>query len=117
MRCAHARDYIFALCVDEIFAVKNFLAAGRIARECHAGCACLAHVAENHHLNVHGRAPIVGNAVLAAINNCAVVHPRTENCADRAPELFLRILGKRFSSPLFDQGFEAFHQLLQIGHA
>ena len=56
---------VFALGVDQIFAVENFLAGRRIARESNAGRARLAHVAEDHRLNVHRRAPIVRNAVFA----------------------------------------------------
>ena len=55
-----------------------------------------------------------GNAVFAAINDRAIVHPRTENRADRAPELFARILRKRFSGAFLDQRLEALHEFLQI---
>ena len=94
VRRAHARDHVFALRVDQIFAVENFFAAGRIARERDAGRARVAHVAEDHRLHIDRRAPVVRNAVFPAINNRAVVLPRTEDGADRAPKLGARILRK-----------------------
>ena len=114
VRRAHAGDNVFALGVDEIFAVENFLAAGRIAGEGDASGAGVAHVAEDHRLHVDGRAPIVGDAVFAPINDRAVVIPGTENGADRAPELGARILRKRFAGALLDQILEALHEFFQI---
>ena len=69
VRRAHARDHVFALGVDQIFAVKNFLAARWIASERDAGRARVAHVAEDHRLDVDRCAPVVGNPVFATINN------------------------------------------------
>ena len=94
MRCAHARDHVFALRVDQIFAVENFFAASRIAREGDAGRARVAHVTENHRLDVDGRAPVMRDSVFPAVNNRAIVHPRTEDGSDRAPQLFVRLLRK-----------------------
>ena len=99
---AHAGDDVFTLRVDQIFAVKNFFAAGRIARERNARRARLAHVAKHHCLHVDGRAPIVRDSIFTPINNGAVVHPGTENSADRSPHLLLRVLRKRFASSLLD---------------
>ena len=114
MRRAHAGDNIFALGVDQIFAVENFLTTCRIAGEGDASGAGIAHVAKDHRLHVDGRAPIVGNAVLAPINHRAVVVPGTENGADRAPKLGARVLRKRFAGALLDQILEALHELFQI---
>ncbi len=75
MRRAHACDDVFALGVDQIFTVKNFFAAGRIARERDAGRARFAHVAEHHRLDVDRCSPFVRDSVFAAVNNRAVVHP------------------------------------------
>ena len=113
---AHARDDIFTLRVDQIFAVKNFFAAGRVARERHAGRARLPHVAKHHGLHTHRLAPIVGNPVFSAVHNRAIVHPRTEHGTNCAPQLFVRLLRKRFSRALFDQRFETLDQLSQVGH-
>ena len=56
------------------------------------------------------------DAIFPSINHRAIVHPRAEDRADRAPKLLRRILRKRFASALFDQRLESFHQLLQIRH-
>ena len=91
-RRANAGDDIFALGVNQKFAVEYILAVGRIAGERHAGTGVVAGVTEHHRLHVHGRSPFLGNVVFAAINNRAIVHPRTEHGADRAVELFPRIV-------------------------
>ena len=114
VRRAHARYDIFALGVDQIFAVEDFLAARRVAREGDAGRARVPHVAEDHRLHVDRRTPVVGNPVFAPINDRAVVVPRTENRTDRTPELFPRILRKRFPGSLFDQFLETPDQFLQV---
>ena len=55
---AHPRHNVFALGVDEIFAVEDLLPGGRIPCESHSGRAALSHVAKNHCLNVDRRAPL-----------------------------------------------------------
>ena len=82
-RRAHAGDDIFALGVDQKFAVEHFLAGGRIAGERDARTGVGAGVTEHHRLHVHRRAPFLGNVVFPPINNRAIVHPRTEHGADR----------------------------------
>ena len=57
---AHAGHDVFALRVDEEFAVEHLLAGGRIAREGDAGAGVLAGVAKDHRLHVDGRAPFGG---------------------------------------------------------
>ena len=81
---AHAGDDVFALRVDEEFAVKDFRSAGRVTGESHAGTARVTHVAEDHALHVDCRAPLVRDAVFAAVNDGALVVPRAENRPDRA---------------------------------
>ena len=87
---AHAGDDILALRVDQVFTVKHFFARGGIAREGDAGAAFLARVAEDHRLDVDGGAPFVRDVVLLAINNGALVVPRTEDRADGAAQLLVR---------------------------
>ena len=60
---ANSRHHIFALSIDQKFSVELFLAGRRIARERNAGCGGLAHVAENHGLDVDGGAPTLGDVV------------------------------------------------------
>ena len=75
MRRAHASDHVFALCVDEVFAVENLFASGRVARECHSRRTGVAHISEHHRLNVHRRSPLVRDAVFPPVNAGAIIHP------------------------------------------
>ena len=49
-------------------------------------------VAEHHLLHVHRRAPLVGDAVDAAVLDRARAGPGVEDGADRLPELVARVL-------------------------
>src|SRR5439155_14004950 len=86
-RGAHAGHHVLPLRVRQVLAVERVLAGGRIAREADAGARRLAQVAEHHRLDVHRRAQIVRDAVLAAVVDGPVVGPRTEHRVARAPEL------------------------------
>src|SRR5205807_9705710 len=66
----------------------------RVAREGDAGGRGLAEIAEHHGLDVHGRAPAVGDAVQAAIGVGALVLPGAEYGADGPPQLLARGLGE-----------------------
>ena len=114
MRCAHACDDVFALRIDQILAVKDFFAGRWITRKCNPRCACLSHVPEHHRLHIDRRSPIVRDSIPPPIHDGPIVHPRAENSANCAPELFIRILGERFSGALFDQRLETLHEFFQI---
>ena len=75
LRRADAGNYVFALSVDQVFAVEDVLAGGGIAAEGHAGGAIVAHIAVYHSLYVDGRTPFFGDLVHAAIYDGAFVHP------------------------------------------
>ena len=105
LRRADAGDDIFALRIDEEFAVKFFLASGRIAREGDAGGRGLAHIAEHHGLHIHRRAPVFRNIVQAAIGVGALVHPGAEHRANGAPELLVRILREVVAQLVLDAFF------------
>ena len=109
---AHAGHDVFALGVDQKFAVEHFFAGRRIARERHAGSGVLAGVAVNHRLHVDRGSPFGRDVVFAAIDNRAVVHPGTEHGADRAPELLPRILRKFLAGAFLDQRLETLDQFL-----
>ena len=109
---AHARHDVFALGVDEEFAVKHFFAAGRVAGEGDAGTGFFAGVAEDHRLDVDGRSPFGGNIVFAAIDDGAVIHPGAEDGADGAFELLPRIGRKFLAGAFLDQRLETLDQFL-----
>ena len=89
---ADAGHHVLALGVDQELAIEARLARRRIAGEGHAGGRGLAHVAEDHGLDVHRRAPALGDVVHAAIELGPVVHPAGEHRADGAPQLRLGVL-------------------------
>ena len=93
MRRAYACDDVFALSVDQVFAVELLLAGGRIARERDARAAIVTHVAEDHRADIRGRAPVVRIPILPAIDDGAFIVPGPEHGRDRAPHLFVRVLG------------------------
>ncbi len=104
LRRADAGHHVLALGVDQELAVERVLAGRRIAGEGDAGRRRLAHVAEHHRLHVDGGAPVGGNVVEPAISDRALVHPRREDRADRAPELVLGLLRERLAGRLLDFG-------------
>ena len=104
--CADARHHIFALGVDQIFAVKGVIAGGRVAGEADTGGGTVAHIAKHHGLNIDGGAPFLGNIVEPAVNFGPIVHPTAEDGADGAPQLVVGVLGKRLTQFLFHHGGE-----------
>ncbi len=91
-RGAHAGDDVLALGVREEVAARLRAAVDLVAAERHARPAGLALVAVDHLLHVDGGAPVVGDAVLAAVLDGARAHPRVEDGAHRAVELLARVL-------------------------
>ena len=111
---ADAGNDIFALCVDEVFAVENVLTGRCIAGESHTGSRVVAHVAINHGLDIHGGAPFLGDLIHAAVDDGAFVHPAVEDGADAAPELIPCRFGEILAGVFFDSGFEEFHKIAEI---
>ena len=112
---ADAGDDIFALRVDEIFAVKNFFAGGRVAGEGDAGAAFGAGVAEDHGLDVDGGAPFVRDVIFLAVNDGAFVVPRAEDGPDGAAQLLVRIAREIAAGAVAHQLLEAEDQFAQRG--
>ena len=110
----HAGDDVLALGVDQIFAVEGVFAGGRVTSEGHAGRAVVAHVAEHHALHVDGGAPLVGDLVLAAVEDRPLVHPAAKDGADGAHELLERILREALARPLLDERQVPLDQLAEM---
>ena len=89
-RRADAGHHVFALGVDQVFAVELVLAVAGVAGEGHAGGGVVAHVAEDHGLHVDRGAPLVGDLLDAAVLDGALAVPAHEHRADAAPELLHR---------------------------
>ena len=101
-RIANARDDVFTLGIDQVVAVEFLLAVGGIAREGDAGRRRLALVAEHHGLHVDGRAQIVGDLVLLAIQRGARIVPAAEHGFDGQTQLRIGIL-READLAAFDQ--------------
>src|SRR5690606_27968099 len=100
--------------VDQPFAVISLLAGRGVAGEGDAGSAGLAHVAEDHRLDVDRGAPVAGDVVEAAVDPGAVTLPRVEHRADRAVELLPRIVGEVAAALLADDRLEAAGEVLEV---
>ncbi len=74
-RGTDACDDILALGIDQILAVKCRIAVTRIAREGHARRRIIAHVAENHGLDVDGRSPFMRDMLDIPVSHGALAVP------------------------------------------
>src|ERR671924_1151727 len=90
-------DYILALSIDEEFTVEFLVASRRVASKGYTRGTVITKVTKNHGLYRYRRAPMIWNLVELAVGYGAIVIPRTENCANRAPKLIMWIVGKFFS--------------------
>ncbi len=85
---------VLALGVGQVLAVEHLLAGVRVAGERDAGARVVAHVAEDHRHDVHGRAQVVGDLVVLAVVAGALAEPGREDGLDREVELLVRVGGK-----------------------
>ena len=60
---AHPGDHVFALGIDQVFAVERVFAGRRVAAEGHTGGTVVAHVAEDHGLHIDRRAKVVADFI------------------------------------------------------
>ena len=84
-----------------------------VAAERDAGAGRVALVAEHHLLDVDGRAPLVRDAVDAAVLDGALAGPGVEHGADREPQLLLRVLREVVAGLVLVQRLEAVDELLE----
>ena len=112
---ANARHDVLALGVDEVFAVKPFLAGRGIAAEGDPRGAVVAHVAVDHGLHVDGGAPFIRDVVQLPVHHGAFVVPRAEHGPDSAPELLAGIVRKVGARARLDLGLELGDQRLEVG--
>ena len=114
---ADARDHVLSLGIDEVLAVEQALAGGRITGKGDTGAAVVAHVAEDHALHIHACAPLVGDAVELPVGDGAPSVPALKDGADGAPELFHGVLREGCPGLLTDDLLEGIHQDLPVASA
>jgi hypothetical protein len=102
-RVADAGHDVLTLRVDQELAVEDVLAGRRVAGEGDAGARVVAHVAEDHRLDVHRGAEVLGDPVDLAVRLGARRLPGAEDGLDRAPELRLGLLREGVAGALLDQ--------------
>ena len=113
-RRADARHHVLALRVDQPFPVKPGIAGGRVAREGHPGGRRVAHVAEDHRLNVGGGPPLVRDAFDVPVGHRAPAVPALEHGADAAPQLLDRVVREGPAENFLDPLLVRLAQSLQI---
>ena len=94
LRSTNACDHIFALGIEKKLTVKNFLARSWIASEGNSRTAVVSGVAEDHALDIDGRAPLMRDVIFPAVDDGSFIIPRSENGTDRTPELLAGIFRK-----------------------
>ncbi|OPZ58522.1 MAG: hypothetical protein BWY87_01417 [Deltaproteobacteria bacterium ADurb.Bin510] len=114
-RGADAGHDVLALGVDQILAEEDVLAGRGVTGEGHAGGRGVAHVAEDHGLDVDGRAPVLGDVIELAVGVGAGSLPGVEHGIDAAPELFHGIHGQVATGQFLDLAFQDLHQFLEVG--
>ena len=105
---------VFALCVLEVIAVHTRVTGGGVAGEAHAGAGVFAHVAEHHGADVDCGTQVVGDALTATVDACALGVPGAENGLDGHVHLGARILREFFTGLLVDDGLEDIDQVLEV---
>ena len=110
----NARHDVFALGVDEIFAVEPLLAVRRIAAEGDPRGAVVPHIAVDHGLHVDGGTPFIRDVVQLPVHRGAFVVPRAEHGADGAPQLLTGIVGEVGARTRLDLRLELGDQRLEV---
>ena len=113
LRGAHAGDDVFALRVLQELAEELVLAGGGVAGERNAGAGVVAHVAEDHRLNVDGGAEVVGDLLAVAVDDRALVVPALEDGDDGELELLHRVGGEVLAGDFLEVGLILRDQVLQ----
>ncbi len=105
-RGADAGHDVLALGVHQPLAVELVVAGGRVAGEGDAGGGGVAHVAEDHGLDVDRGAPVVRDSFDPAVGDGLLAVPALEHGGDAAPQLRHRVVREGFAEVLFNQGLE-----------
>ena len=107
-------NHIFALGVDEPFAIELVVTVGRVAGEGHTGGGGVAHITEHHGLHVYSRAPIVRNVLDLTITDGALAVPALEHAADGTPQLSHGIVREFYAQHFLDADLEGLRQVFEL---
>ena len=105
---------IFALGVDEPLTIELIVAGSRVAAESHTGCGSIAHVSENHTLDVYSGAPVIGNLLDSTVSDGTLSVPALEHSADGAPKLSLGGIGEFHSEDFLDFCLELVAKIFKL---
>ena len=87
-------DHVLSLGVDQVVSVEEVLSGVGVSGEADTGSALLAHVTEDHLLNVNGGAHDAFDVLDPSVGDGLIGHPGAEDGVHGAPELDHRILGE-----------------------
>ena len=112
--CTDACYHVFALGIDQVFAVNTLRTRRRISGKSNAGAGSITHITEYHGLHVDCRAPIARNIIHTAVHDRSLIVPGTEYRLHGLHKLNLWILWELLTHLLFINSLIARNNLLQI---
>ena len=112
--CTDPSYYVFALSVDEVFAVEDIFTGTCISAKANTRSRGVSHVAEYHSLDVDSCPPFSRDTFHLAIEDSALVHPAIEDGADSTPELLHRISGEVLACAALDLLLEEYDEALEF---
>src|SRR2546421_5513892 len=93
----NAGYHVLALGIEQVFTIELLLACAGVTSESHACTAIVAHIAEDHALDVNGGAQVVRNLIEVAVIDGAPVIPRGKDCFNGLAQLLVDIRGEWFT--------------------
>ena len=111
--CTDTSYNVLTLCIDKVLTIEEVLTITCITREANTSSRSFAHVTEYHRHDRNSCTPLIRNTFHLTVKDSALVHPRTEYCADSAPELLDRVGREILTSLLLDSSLEELNELLE----
>ena len=114
LRSTDTGYYVFALSVDEVFAVEDIFTRTSISAKANPRSRGVAHIAEYHSLDVDSCPPFSRDTFHLTIEDSTLVHPAIEDSADSTPELLHRVSGEVLTCAALDLLLEEYDQALEF---
>ena len=112
-----AGNHILTLCIHQPFSIKPVFAGGGIAGKGNAGSGGVAHIAEDHGLDVHRGTPVVRNLFDPAVGDGFLAVPTFKHRRYGAPQLFDRVVRKGLAEMSPYQLLEGSGERLEVAGA